>query len=73
MSKVKYEYIELNYYKHDKTFPEKSGNVDKVLYERKSHIARLTPYEKSTKIHTTYGDEYEVCESIEQIWVLIDG
>lgn len=72
MSKMKYQFIELNYYEHNKTFPEKSGRVDKVIYERKDCIARLTPYERSTKIHTTYGSTYEVCELIEQIWKKMD-
>lgn len=72
MSKIKYEYISLNYYEHNKTFPDKSGDVGKMFYERKSHIARLTPYKYSTKIHTTYGATYEVCETVGEIWNKID-
>ena len=73
MNKMKYEYIELSYYEHNRTFPEKSGDVGKILYEQKSHIARLTPYIASTKIHTTYGDVYEVCETAEEIWALMNS
>jgi hypothetical protein len=70
--KTKHKYIELHYYEHNKVFPDQSGSVDKKIFERKSHIARLTPYINSTKIHTTYGAEYEVCESVEEIWKLLD-
>lgn len=73
MSKLKYKFIKLNYYEHNKVFPEQSGSVGKVLYEYKNFIARLTPYKDSTKVHTTYGDEYEVCESVEEIWKLMDN
>ena len=68
-----YRFIKLNYYKHNKTFPEQSGGVDKQVYVRVDLIAKITPYENSTKVRLLDGDEFEVCESAKLVMELMSG
>jgi hypothetical protein len=69
---TKYRFIKLTFFEWNSVYPDQSGSVGKHTYQRVDLIARITPYEKSTKIRTSDGDEYEVCESVEEVTDLMN-
>ncbi len=66
--------IELTYYEHDRTFPEKSGGTGKKFLLNTDDISTITPYEASTKIRFKYtGEIIEVCETVSEVKMKIKG
>ena len=66
-------FIELTYYEHNRTFPEKSGSVNKKFLLNTDDISSIVPYEKSTKIRYKGGEYIEVCEKYEIVLKKMKG
>lgn len=67
-------FIELTYYEHNRTFPEKSGGTGKKFFMNTDDISTITPYEKSTKVRHKYTNVViEVVETYEVILAKLKG
>jgi len=63
-------FIELTFYEHNKTFPEKSGTSGKKFLLNTDDIGSVIPYKYSTKIRYKYTGE---CVEVSESYTIIFG
>jgi hypothetical protein len=62
-----YKFIELTFYRSPKTHGTAAGTTSRKFWQRADLIARIVPYEDSTKLIFIDCKELEVVENINQI------
>lgn len=66
-------FIKLTYYRPERQFGGTAGVTTKTFYCNTTFIERITPYNNSTKLSMTSGQEIEVCETMSELESKIKG